>query len=261
MKPIEIHEIPDKVIEYAGIPQNLTFPKQGHTSNVGIIDSIKGRFVIKRTKGGRFSSWLAQEVLILSYLEQTNLLVPKLFTYVEQKSDAWALTEFIPGQTLRSYLFSEPSEWKRHEMIFLFGKMLKEIHSTPCPKEIWTEELWLNRMLELAEYNLQNEEVDGNELLLQKLKSKKPRPCNQTFIHGDFTIDNVLVNDGKISGIIDWSGGALGDPRYDVSLAIRPKPNAFENERDKQVFFEGYGEKIISEEDYKYFEEGLYNFF
>lgn len=62
-------------------------------------------------------------------------------------------------------------------------------------------------------------------------------------------------------GIIDWGGGSLGDPRYDVSIAIRPKPNAFEKESDKQLFFEGYGERIITDRDYDYFVKGLYEFF
>lgn len=83
----------------------------------------------------------------------------------------------------------------------------------------------------------------------------------QTFIHGDFTIDNVLVSNAVVTGIIDWAGGVYGDPRYDVSLAIRPKLNAFETGRDIQIFFEGYGQKIIDEEDYNYFANGLYEFF
>ena len=52
------------------------------------------------------------------------------------------------------------------------------------------------------------------------------------------TIDNVLVHNGEVTGIIDWSGGAFGDPRYDVSLAIRPKHHIFEWESDKLCFFE-----------------------
>lgn len=75
------------------------------------------------------------------------------------------------------------------------------------------------------------------------------------------TIDNVLVNKGRIVGVIDWSGAAFGDPRYDVALAIRPKYNAFDNEKDKKIFFEGYGKLKITDDEYNYFEDGIYNFF
>lgn len=86
-------------------------------------------------------------------------------------------------------------------------------------------------------------------------------PIAPTLIHGDFTIDNVLVHDGKISGVIDWSGGAFGDPRYDVSLAVRPKPNAFQDRLDLDIFFKGYGKELITCDDFTYFADGLYEFF
>jgi hypothetical protein len=56
-------------------------------------------------------------------------------------------------------------------------------------------------------------------------------------------------------------GGAFGDPRYDVSLSIRPKPSAIETDSEIDSFFEGYGRKILGEREYKYFEDGLYAFF
>ncbi|NRG46712.1 aminoglycoside phosphotransferase family protein, partial [Bacillus sp. CRN 9] len=58
-----------------------------------------------------------------------------------------------------------------------------------------------------------------------------------------------------------WAGGTYGDPRYDVSIAIRPKPNAFNNEIDREIFNEGYGKKIIDDKTYDYFVNGLYEFF
>ena len=100
---------------------------------------------------------------------------------------------------------------------------------------------WLDEMLIQAEFNLFNYNVDGSKDLLNSLKENKPKSFEQTLIQGDFNIDNALAKVGKITGIIDWSGGAYGDPRYDVSLAVRPKPGAFENEVEVNIFFEGYG--------------------
>lgn len=119
----------------------------------------------------------------------------------------------------------------------------------------------MDEMLRHAEINLNHYLVDGTPELLEFLKNNKPLPIENKLIHGDFTIDNVLVHDGKITSIIDWSGGGFGDPRYDISLAIRPKPNAFEVESEINAFFEGYGKRTLSEREYKYFEEGLYSFF
>ena len=70
----------------------------------------------------------------------------------------------------------------------------------------------------------------------------------------------MLVEDNEISGIIDWSGGAFGDPRYDIALATQPKPEAFNTEEDIRVFFEGYGHQPLSDDEVSYF-VGLYEFF
>ncbi len=47
------------------------------------------------------------------------------------------------------------------------------------------------------------------------LVSGKPLP--RTVIHGDFGTGNILVDDGRISGVIDFAGCAIGDPAYDLA--------------------------------------------
>ncbi len=42
----------------------------------------------------------------------------------------------------------------------------------------------------------------------------------RTIIHGDFGAGNILVHDGRLSGVIDFAGCGIGDPAYDfASLA------------------------------------------
>lgn len=262
MEPILLNELPVQIIDFVGEIKEITFPRQGYTSNVGILLGINGdKYVVKRAKGQQFCSWLKQEAYVLERIKNTSLPVPRLLQFIEGQDESWTLTEYMEGQTLRSYLLNEEREVQRNEVIFQFGKILKEIHSTSCPSELVGEGMWIERMIEVAEYNFLNYKTDGSAELLEMLKDEKPAPVEQTFIHGDFTIDNVLVKDGRISAVIDWSGGAFGDPRYDAALAIRPKQNAFENESDRVVFFEGYGQRIVSDAEYLYFENGLYNFF
>jgi len=264
MQPIHIDEIPIEIKEYLNKINSIRFPRQGYTSDVGLIENNQGFYALKRTKGELFCSWLNREIFVLNCLtNQTKLPVPKVKKFVEQENqrDSWVLLEYLGEETLRTVLFTEKNKEKRQEMIFNYGALLFQIHTTPCPKELIYERKWIDQMLNQAEYNLKNYKVDGNEELLEKIKTNKANFYNQTLIHGDFTIDNVLVSNGVISGVIDWGSGAYGDPRYDVSLAIRSKPNAFENEIDKAIFFEGYGEKIIDDNIYDYFVNGLYEFF
>ena len=264
--PISQQEIPQEIIKELGAIRNINFPRQGHTSDVGIIDSEKGHFVLKRTRGEQYSEWLRRESSILKCLSQTPLRVPNVYQFIQHDDEnegiqSWLLMEYLQGETIRKILTHENDSATRYNILFDFGRSLRDLHATPCPDELKSGEKWLDSMLKQAEYNLEHYKVDGTTALLEKLKNKKPTDFEQTLIHGDCTIDNFLVYEGRISGIIDWSGGAYGDPRYDVSLAIRPKPNIFQSSKDHCAFFDGYGEKIITDEDYEYFKDGLNEFF
>ena len=40
-----------------------------------------------------------------------------------------------------------------------------------------------------------------------------------TWLHGDLTPGNVLVRDGRLSAVIDWSCAGAGDPTVDLEVA------------------------------------------
>jgi aminoglycoside phosphotransferase (APT) family kinase protein len=44
------------------------------------------------------------------------------------------------------------------------------------------------------------------------------------WIHGDLDGRNLLVLDGRLSGVIDWGGLGVGDPAYDVMVAWKLLP-------------------------------------
>lgn len=47
-----------------------------------------------------------------------------------------------------------------------------------------------------------------------------PGMSARTIIHGDFGAGNILVHDGRLTGVIDFAGCGIGDPAYDfASLA------------------------------------------
>jgi aminoglycoside phosphotransferase (APT) family kinase protein len=94
------------------------------------------------------------------------------------------------------------------------------------------------------------------------MRSNQPDPVAPTLIHGDYTIDNVLVEGATVTGIVDWSAGAAGDPRHDLALATGAKQEAFglQREADLQAFYSGYGGQRLSDNELEYF-LGLDEFF
>ncbi|MBN3526709.1 phosphotransferase family protein [Paenibacillus apiarius] len=69
-----------------------------------------------------------------------------------------------------------------------------------------------------------------------------------TLIHGDFNLGNILENEGQYR-VIDWTNGQLGDPRYDVAwsgILMR----IYAGERQHSVFLSAYAaeNKLVSDE-------------
>ncbi|WP_238177720.1 hypothetical protein [Paenibacillus contaminans] len=138
MEPIRLNEIPNELFDSLGTVKNIYFPSQGHTSDVGIIESAKGRFVIKRTKGEQYCSWLSREVHALNCLTGTSLPIPAVYQVVEQKNEnqAWALMQYFEGETLREALYKEKNTDRRHEMIFLFRSRFVKYSFNALPETI-----------------------------------------------------------------------------------------------------------------------------
>lgn len=42
-------------------------------------------------------------------------------------------------------------------------------------------------------------------------------PEERALVHGDFGSNNLLVNDGVVSGVLDWESAMVGDPLHDVA--------------------------------------------
>ena len=48
-----------------------------------------------------------------------------------------------------------------------------------------------------------------------------PVPPRRFFTHNDLGVEHVLVGDGRVTGIIDWSDAAIADPAVDLGRILR----------------------------------------
>ncbi len=270
MKPITEQTIPHRIAEQLGTIHKITFPEQGCTSQVAILHTDQWLSVLKKSTGAQFAAWLKQEAYVLDCLAKTtpsvHLHVPQVYHFLqcedaEDGLQSWLWMEHIQGETVYQALMREQDPIKQCDILFAFGQSIRQLHDTPCPTGLQTEGKWLDHILEQSEYNLTHYKVDGDAELLQHLQHNRPADIQQTLIHGDCTMDNVLIHEGRVTGMIDWSGGAWGDPRYDVALAMESIEELPQAEKGYEAFFAGYGERIITDEEYDYFQKGLYEFF
>ena len=251
---------PSEISVLLGPISRLDYPPQGDTSAVAVVSAANGKYVVKCSRGERFGSWIRREYDALKALEQAPFPTPQAHIYVQREwsgeFEAWLVMSYLSGDPVLIAVEKATSEAERLRILRAFGCVPSLIHRSPVPPGLRSD-----RNLVSAAYNVARYATEGNLELLAHLKQCQPASVPSTLIHGDFTVDNVLIVNGNVTGVIDWAGGGGGDPRYDLALAIRPKKTGlFHAPQDRQAFFEGYGLADLSATEYRFFVD-LYAFF
>ncbi len=258
-----VSDLPDELMAVVGHVSQTSTPTQGMTSDVMIVQGRHGRFVVKRSVGTQWSAWLAREHTVLLTLVGTGVPIPTPLAFGERSLDtgpeSWLLMEWRAGETVGTRLERERDRAARDQIVQAWARGLAALHAMPPIPSLASPESWLDERLRQARYNLEHYPCDGDAMLLSRLERDRPTPEPSVLIHGDFTVDNTLIDDTHLTAMIDWAGGAMGDPRYDLALATEVKPPEFDA-HDLAVFFDAYGRVPLSDDERRYFED-LYEFF
>ena len=181
------------------------------------LDDAGRAFVLKR------GSSAARAAAVTARLRELGYPAPR---YVRVEAD-WALQEELPGEPL------EP--WRPlPDGIAAELLALHELQSEAFPRaDAWAgswRRVVASSVLSGARSYLRlatlRDHSDRSRELLARCQDTVRRfgervPESDAIVHWDFTPDNVLARDGRVTGVIDWEGARPGDPRFDlVTLAF-----------------------------------------
>jgi aminoglycoside phosphotransferase (APT) family kinase protein len=250
----------DEVRRALGLSREAIFSSapQGMTSEVVFVADGERRLVLKRCRSPIYIDWLRREHRVLRALESLPLRMPRAVAYHERDaSDTWLLMTRLPGRSFWEVLLNADPPARARQLRTL-GTLLRDLHATAPPPALASGGSWVDRQLEAARRNLAW--CDGSPELLARLHANRPAPQRETLIHGDLALDNVLIDaDGSMS-LIDWAGGDVGDPRYDIALALATEPELQLSDSEVAAFFDGYGSAPLPDATRRWF-AGLYEFF
>lgn len=63
-------------------------------------------------------------------------------------------------------------------------------------------------------------DVPGIDELHRRLEGSIPPERDASLVHGDYRLDNVLVDDGRITAVLDWEMATIGAPLMDLALLV-----------------------------------------
>jgi aminoglycoside phosphotransferase (APT) family kinase protein len=106
------------------------------------------------------------------------------------------------------------------------GTTIRALHSAPLPP-------WPGRGVDELATRLEDEcawLLTNNVLTADVIRRNRHlaetalRPWAPVFIHGDLQVDHVFVEGDEVTGILDWSEAAQGDPLFDLAILTLGHP-------------------------------------
>ena len=260
MAQIDLAELPPALAEHVSPRARLTFPPQGKTSDVAFADDDGRLVVVKRCAHRIYLDWLRREQIALRALAESELRIPRFIAYAEADAGGqpvgWLLMSRLSGSPLLGTLI-EASQPQRTTFRRL-GQLVRRLHAARVPPVLERDGVWLSRQIEQARANLPW--CDGTAAGLAELERSRPDAVRATLIHGDLSLDNVLVDERGELALIDWADGGRGDPRHDLALALQTKPELELSAEALAAFFAGYGTAPLDEATRDWFVR-LYDYF
>ncbi len=133
-------------------------------------------------------------------------------------------------------VFRMPRAIARHQLelhAIDAAPLRRALEKAAVPKRLYTIEGWIDAMRERA----QAWDLAGLSPGIAWLEANRPPDPNAPAIcHGDFLPPNLLVGDGELAGVIDWSHLTLAHPEWDVAnTRMRMAMNPLEAPRALQA--------------------------
>lgn len=229
----DIHDINFKNVEFEKI---ISYPPAGNDvfECAGKHKGKKINFIFKSERG-KFADF-SNEIKVLKAV-QNIFPVPTILESGKVNNFTYIVLSMIEGEKL-SDIFKDDLKADKNKYLYLYGQELAKIHQLDIE---WKQA----KMRDVNDYPNTDFYKNLNDWELQVinyLKDTKPAINYDTFIHGDFHYGNILWNNYKITGVLDWEYAGKGFKEQDIAwaLILRPGQRFMDNFDDLKSFLKGY---------------------
>lgn len=217
----------------------MRFPKTLHQILAGYTPErvrvgASGAAVYRLSRPGRRTLYLKQqtvtdEIVRLQWLAQ-HLPCPRILQFGGDRAGrAWVLTTALPGRPAYEVLAAagRSPDTRRQAAVRLIADFLRRLHALPAHTCPFVADHRL-RMAQ-AHRNLEAGLVDESDFdeprqgwpareVWSRLNTLVPARMDRVVTHGDFSLDNIFLHRGRVSGVLDVGRLGVADPYQDLAI-------------------------------------------
>lgn len=248
-----------KMKKIQGLPNELPQLLRARFKGCDVYDSSsspEARVYYVDTEGGYFvkhgaAGTLRPETLLTRYFHRLGLGAEVVLA-LSDRNDV-LVTRKIKGQDLTS-----PEYIKEPKKLALsMGKALRALHEMKVldsPEPHRTEKYLANFEQGYAIRRFDPSYIDGRlgltdmEAAFEFADRNKGTLLQDTLIHGDFCLPNIIFHGDRLSGYIDLGGAGIGDRHIDLFWGAWTLNFNLGTDEYRGTFFDAYGRELIDEE-------------
>ena len=239
-------QIRELIVENIEIDRNFQYEqfKVGRSNITFKIFDDKNSYVLRRPPyGNKLESAhnMTREYKIIDELSKNNLKVPKpIFLYTEKDitEDDFYIMEYVEGKTISDNIEAKLlSSDEKQTISNSFIETIADIHNFDVVNsklnDLGKHEGYVERQLNrwTKQFEAQKvREIEDLDFATEMLFQNIPKQQKISIVHGDYRLDNVRVNNGKVAAVVDWELCTIGDPLADLGTIIASWSNSKEKD-------------------------------
>ena len=220
----------DEYVHNAGEIKVMEQFKGGQSNPTYKIITESKNLVLRRKPPGKLlpsAHAVDREYKVITALYETGVPVPKTYGLCEDDDvagTAFFVMDFLDGDLFWDPMIPSMTKRDRTEIYKNKNKTLAKLHSVDY-KKIGLEDYgkpgnYVARQVSRWSKQYRASETDNIEAmnnLIDWLPKNIPDDDETTIVHGDYRLDNMILKNNEVIGILDWELSTLGHPIADFS--------------------------------------------
>ena len=220
----------DEYVPNAGNIKAIEQFKGGQSNPTYKIITESRNLVLRRKPPGKLlpsAHAVDREYKVITALYETGVPVPKTYGLCEDDDvagTAFFIMDFLDGDLFWDPMIPTMTNRDRTQIYKNKNKTLAKLHSVDY-KKIGLEDYgkpgnYVARQVSRWSKQYKASETDNIEAmnnLIDWLPKNIPDDDETTIVHGDYRLDNMILKNNEVVGILDWELSTLGHPIADFS--------------------------------------------